>query len=331
MKTILTRVLIAILAATLLMAGAGEKGDYENTLTKPFEIYQAGKKALQEGRYGAAIRSLEAAAKRGVVDAQMDLARLFSEGKVVPADHKRALEYYEQIAQRFQDFDYLLPAKSLIAEAFVKASDYYIKGVPGSNIAPRPEYGLSMLSHAASFFQDPVAQYKLAELYLNGIVVAKNTELGLNWLANAAEKRYAPALALMGDYLWKGEGVPRAPANALAHLAMAVQSPPPEDRTWIDALYLSTLAAADARTVETANRILAKVGVEFRIDPKRDLIDTRPGQQIAAPNGETVIGGEAKTSGEDRRPDAAGTSPAQERTGVPARGFAIDAAPAQGR
>ncbi len=331
MHSRLTRVLIAVLATTLLMAGSGGKGDYQNTTINPVEIYNAGKEALEEGRYGAAVRSLEVAAKHGIVLAHFELARLFSTGHGVPVDHGRAFKHYDAFAKQVQDYDHSHPAKELFAEAFVKAGEYYIAGVPEIHQPPRPDLGFTMLNYAASYFQDRVAQYKIAEFYLNGTIVQQDAQLGLKWLRNAVDKRYPPALALMGDHLWKGEIAPRAPATGLAYLAMAVEAAPSEENRWIRALYTSTLATADVKTIDAANNLLARFGVKFRIDAKRDLLDTVPGQQIAGPGAEKVIAGEAKTSGADKRPVENGVGFVLEGAKREPAGLGINSAPVEGR
>lgn len=327
MRVVFVRVAVALFAGVALMAGTAGKGDLQRPLSNPFEIYKAAKRAASEGRDAAALRSLEAAAKQDILAAQIDLARIYATGKGGPLNHARAFHFYERIARQFADIDPSLPAASVVAEAFLKAALYYKEGIAEIDLKPRPSEAARMLFHGASYFYDPAAQYELALLYLAGVGTERNPKMAVNWLHNAANRRFPPAQALLGDMLWKGKDVRHAPAEGLGMLAIAKGNAAPEDKRWIDALYENALAEADLKTVEATDRFLQKWGPVYSSNQTAVLrILPLASNSEAGRDAEKIVGGEAKTAGQK---DGEAASAAQEdarRPGLPApsSGFGLN-------
>jgi TPR repeat protein len=75
--------------------------------------------------------------------------------------------------------------------------------VVGINMAHRAD-----LLHDADS-DDPAAQYRLAQAYLDGDGITKNPEQAIKWLRLAVAKDFLPAIHRLADLYKSGEGVPR--------------------------------------------------------------------------------------------------------------------------
>ena len=165
-----------------------------------------------------ALPALEYAAKRGVLGAQLKLARIYARARDVPKDDAKAFTYYQQIADQQADISPSSPIAKYVAEAFVALGEYYARrhSRDAARGATR-SYAADLFRHAASYFGNAEAQYRLARLYMNGDGVEKNVGLAVNWLATAAKKQHAASqadarrdsVARPGDEAAAGEG-PRA-------------------------------------------------------------------------------------------------------------------------
>ena len=116
----------------------------------------------------AALPALEYAAKRGVLGAQLKLARAYAAGRDVPKDDAKAFVYFEQIADQQADISPSSPIAKYAAEAFVALGQYYLDGIPAMPLVANPVYAADLFRHAASYFGNAEAQYRLARLYMNG-------------------------------------------------------------------------------------------------------------------------------------------------------------------
>jgi uncharacterized protein len=61
---------------------------------------EAGKQALANGDYAAALKEFLPLAGQGNVDAQVSLGLMYEKGKGVPQDHKEAVRWYRLAAQQ---------------------------------------------------------------------------------------------------------------------------------------------------------------------------------------------------------------------------------------
>jgi TPR repeat protein len=101
-----------------------------------------------------------------------------------------------------------------------------------------------MFLHAATYFGDPEAQYRLGRLFLSGDGGARDPVQAARWLKLAARQDHHLAQAVLGDMLVKGEFVPRQVARGLMYLILGREGAP--DEPWINALYVEALAKASA-------------------------------------------------------------------------------------
>ena len=111
----------------------------------------------------------------------------------------------------------MLPTPSLGA--------YYLKGIPNTEVIADPERARRMFYHAASYFGDPEAQYRLAMLYVDGTGVIRDAKRAVPWLVLAANKGHYKSQAMLGRILFRGEHGIRQPASGLMWLTIACDGP----------------------------------------------------------------------------------------------------------
>jgi TPR repeat protein len=254
--------MIAALAAGLIFipVAVGNAGD-----SPPFvsatDAYRAGIAELKAGHAGAALPALEYAAERGVLGAQLKLARIYGSGNGVNKDSAKAFFFYRQIANQRADISPLSPVSKYVAEAFVALGEYYVEGIPG--MPEDPERAANLFRHAASYFGNADAQYQLARLYLDGDGVEKNVGLAINWLATAAKKQHPEAQAKLGELLWRGnDDVRQRRARGLALIMLAHKNAKAggKEPKWIEELYLEAQGATSAAMRKEAENLLPSLG-----------------------------------------------------------------------
>ena len=239
-------------------ASAGDDPPYASAT----EAYRQGASALKEGMPATAIPALEYAAKRGVLGAQVKLARAYASGRDLPKDDAKAFSYFQQIADQQAEISPRSPVAKYAAEAFVALGQYYFDGVPEMNLSSNPAYAGHLFRHAASYFGNAEAQYRLARLYINGDGVEKNVSLAVNWLATAAKKQHAASQATLGEILWRGEEIRQRRARGLALIILAHENAAASGKEpdWIGALYQEAFGGSDNATRKDAEALLPELG-----------------------------------------------------------------------
>ena len=100
--------------------------------------------------------------------------------------------------------------------------------------------------HAATYFGDADAQYRLGQLYLDDNELGENPLQSARWLSLAARKGHAAAQATLGDLLFNGsEGLEPQPEEGLMWLIVAqrrVAGTP--DEGWINDLVNGAISVA---------------------------------------------------------------------------------------
>jgi len=258
---------IAVVAAAAVAGGALSYGWFgvwrsaENDVTfaSPKEAYNAGATALSENDFETGLPALQYAARHGVFAARLRLARFYAKDGTGHRNDAKALVYYQTLTNQYSDIDRLHPSARFVSEAFLAVARYYREGVPEIGLTPQPRKAAELLRHAASYFRDPRAQFKLGKMYARGHGVAPSRRLAIRWLFKASQKKYAPAQAFLGEMLWQATGDEGAArAQGLALLALAVDNARAEERGDIQARYRQ--AGRDARSgeIERAERLVAK-------------------------------------------------------------------------
>jgi uncharacterized protein len=253
----------ALAALTLLGSGFAASAIETPPYASATAAYRQGIAALKAGDVEGALPALDFAAERGVLGAQLRLARLYAAGEDVAKDDAKAFSYYRQIANQRADISPLSPVSNYVAEAFVALGQYYVQGIEATGLRPNPRRARDLFRHAASIFGNADAQYELARLYLDGAGVEKNVGLAVNWLATAAKKKHPAAQATLGEILWRGEDqVRQRPARGLAliMLAHANAQASGKEPEWIANLYLEALATADPALLKEAQAMTLELG-----------------------------------------------------------------------
>lgn len=196
-----------------------------NQTLSPGEALRTATEQLRAGDKIQALNSLQYAAEHGNNVALWQLGRMYADGDGVKRDHLRAFEYFRKFADSHADDSPLLPRSRFVADAFVALGNYYLNGIANTDVTPNPDRARRMFYHAASYFGDPEAQYRLAMLYVDGLGVAHDAKRAVPWLVLAANKGHYKSQALLGRILFRGEHGIRQPASGLMWLTIACDGP----------------------------------------------------------------------------------------------------------
>ena len=102
----------ALLVLGLSPVRAG--GDDPPPFTSATEAYRQGTSSLKSGQTAASLPALEYAAKRGVLGAQLKLARIYASGRDgVEKDDSKAFVYFQQIADQQADIEPVEPDREI--------------------------------------------------------------------------------------------------------------------------------------------------------------------------------------------------------------------------
>jgi exopolysaccharide production negative regulator len=203
----------------------------------PAEAFRTGAQWLKAGDTAKAVSSLEYAADNGHAIAQWKLGRMYAEGEGVVHDDAKAFEYFRRIADSHADDNPDTREARFVANAFVALGQYYMQGIPNTEVKKDPERAREMFSYAASYFRDPEAQYYLARLYLDGVGAPHDPRTAARWFGLSAHKGLCKAQAMLGAMLFTGDHIPRQAARGLMWLTLAKDSADSNDQTWINGLY----------------------------------------------------------------------------------------------
>lgn len=252
----------ALAAVIILTPAAVGSTDAPPDFKSATEAYRHGVSAMNAGQMDSALPALEYAAGHGVLGAQLKLARLYAKDGAVPKDASKSFRHYQRIADQYADVPASSPIARYVGEAFSALGRHYVRGIEEMPLRPDPAYGAGLLRHAAAYFGDAEAQYQLGRLYLTGSGVEKNPAIAANWLTLAARKQHASAQAVLGEMLWRGDGVGQRQAQGLALLMLAQANTREgnDDAAWIVESYDRTIAIADRVTVQEAEALLPRFG-----------------------------------------------------------------------
>ena len=218
---------------------------------------------LQEGGVpdklvSAKFPELAAAAEKGDLSAEIEIGRRLAQGQGVKKDEGRAALHFQAVIDRLGDIGARDKRGPLAAAAYRFLAQFHLRGVPGTHIAADPAHAFDLLHRAASYFGDPVAQYELAKLHIDGVGVTKNLRVAAQWLLRASQKGYAPAQALLGDMLWHGSGVERVPGQGLGLLAIARRNASAGDKVWVSKMFETARAEALPIEILEANAFIVR-------------------------------------------------------------------------
>ena len=210
------------------------------------------------------VSALEGAADAGQPIALWQLGTMYETGAGVQKDPAKAFGYFSRIANENADAPPSSLDADIVAQSFVKIGDYYMHGVPDAGIPEDASRGQTLLMHAATYFGDADAQFRVGMLYLNAEGFGINPLQGARWLSLAARKGHPGAQARLGEMLVVGNGIEAQPIEGLMWLNIAYRSAlGTNDEGWIRELTEGAMAHADPAQAEAAVRAADTLGSQF--------------------------------------------------------------------
>lgn len=207
---------------------------------------------------------LEEAAAAGDPLAMWRLGIMYESGAGVAKDPVKAFGYFSKIANDNANTGPRSIEADIVAQSFVKIGDYYRVGLPDAGIVPNERQSRDLLFHAASYFGDPQAQYRLGLLLLDD--EDGNALQGARWLSLSAHKGHVEAQAVLGDLLFNGERIQQQQVEGLMWLTLAHDGlRGSQDQLWVSELLnrAVSIASPDQRrqAVEAANSVRAQLNL----------------------------------------------------------------------
>jgi TPR repeat protein len=214
------------------------------------------------------ISALESDAEAGRPLALWQLGSMYEHGEGVNKDPVKAFDYYSQIAIQHADAAPKGLEADIVARSFVKLGDYFREGAPEVGLKQDPNESHRMLMHAASYFGDAEAQYRVGLLYQQDDGLGVSPMLSARWLQAAANKGHCLAQAGLGDLLFNGmESYPPRPAEGLMWLNVAHETClGTSDQAAADEMLNRALSIASPEDREAAHAMANmsyEVGIEF--------------------------------------------------------------------
>ncbi|HEV7278356.1 MAG TPA: tetratricopeptide repeat protein [Devosiaceae bacterium] len=191
------------------------------------------------------VLALEDAAETGQPTALWQLGLMYENGEGVQKDPAKAFSYFSQIADEHADTRPEGMEADIVGRSFVKIGEYYRAGLPEAGIPKDEAYSNKLLMHAASYFGDADAQYRVGRLYLEDGELGGNPLQGARWLSLAARKGHVRAQAQLGDILFNGKGIEANAVQGLMWLTVASRrSAGSADEAWVQGLLQDAMSVA---------------------------------------------------------------------------------------
>ncbi|MGN6101668.1 MAG: hypothetical protein ACTHOR_11015, partial [Devosia sp.] len=207
--------------------------------------------------------ALESAAAAGQPMALWRLGTMYENGDGVQKDDVKAFGYFSQIANDHADAAPRGLDSDIVAQSFVKMGDYYRHGLPDAGIGKDPDKAEQLILHAATYFGNADAQYRVGEIYINS-PTDPNPLQGARWLSLAAHKGHVAAQAKLGDLLFNGAGIKAQPVEGLMWLSIAHdRSAGTPDEGWIGELLTRDMSVATPEQREEATKMANAVEPQF--------------------------------------------------------------------
>ncbi|MGA7328594.1 MAG: tetratricopeptide repeat protein [Rhodomicrobium sp.] len=243
----------------------------------------AQQRALAEKMVSLKFGDLAQAAAAGDLPSRIEIGRRLALGQGVKKDEGEAVLYFQGVINQFGEINARDKRGPLVATALRYMAWFHLTGVAEANLPSNPAYAFSLLHHAASYFGDPAAQYELAKLLINGEGVAKNSRAGAQWLLTSSRKGYIPAQALLGQLLWRGDGIKRVPGDGLGLLAIARRNASPDDKGWVTKMFEAARSEALPIEILEANAFIVQEASVSHFGPVNDsLISSNSGSPVRA-------------------------------------------------
>ncbi len=210
------------------------------------------------------IAALEDAALAGQPMALYQLGLMYEAGEGVERDPVKAFGYFSQIADEHADAAPKGVESDIVAQSFLKVGEYYRTGLPEAGIPKNEDYSNKLIMHAASYFGDADAQFKVGEMYLDDTELGDNPLQSARWLNLAARKGHAGAQAKLGDMLFNGLGLEADRVEGLMWLTVASRRAAGTiDESWINELLNNAMSIATPEQRQMAVQQADTLGSRF--------------------------------------------------------------------
>jgi len=210
------------------------------------------------------VTALEDAAEAGEPMALWQLGLMYESGEGVMQDRAKAFSYFSQIADEHADAAPKGLEADIVAQSFVKVGEYYREGLPAAGIPKDEDYSNKLMMHAASYFGDADAQYRVGKLYLDEKELGDNPLQSARWLSLAARKGHVGAQAQLGEMLFNGEGIGAQPIEGLMWLTVANRRAAGTiDEKWVKDLLNGAMSVATADQRVEAMKLADSLGSRF--------------------------------------------------------------------
>jgi len=214
---------------------------------------------------GELIAALQNAADAGQPMAMWQLGTMYENGEGVARDPVKAFGYFAQIANQHADAAPKGVEADIVARSFVKVGDYYKQGLPDAGIPADANRSHALLLHAASYFGDADAQYRVGLLYMQEEEMGVNPLQSARWFSLAARKGHCPAQAQLGDLLFNGvEGIEAQPVEGLMWLTISHQRcSGTADAGWVDEKLNHAISLSTDDEQAEANALAQSIAPQF--------------------------------------------------------------------
>ncbi len=290
-------VLFSVAAIGLTAVHISLERKAERAKARAAEIVAVQNGWLPNAMLSVKFKDLAAVADTGDLAANVEMGRRLALGHGVNKNEGQAARYFEAVIGKFGNVSAHDKRAPQVATAFRYLAHFHKSGVPEAKIAADPKFAFSLLHHAASYLADPIAQFELAKLLINGDGVGRNTHAGAQWLLNASRKGYAPAQALLGQLLWRGEGIKRVPGDGLGLLAIARHNASPDDKPWVSKMFETARAEALPIEILEANAFIVQEANSTHFGMANDSLisgETAPSKPDAASKQSSLIEGSSQ-------------------------------------
>lgn len=242
---------------TLALVPAAEARDLSYKSTR--EAYEQGLGAYKSGYYEIAIPAFEyVIAKNDAQNrffAEFYLGRILADNAGSQTDHAKAYMFFQRIADENADIDPDdLKKAPFVAKSLTAVAIYVRDGLPEIALKPDEQRAIEYLRHAATFFNEPDAQFELAKIFIGS---EADRPTGLHYLQKLSKEGHPGAQAVLADLLARGRYIKQDHAQALGLIKVAVENAGASERIWIEDIYQNIYCGSPKDAREASKGLVA--------------------------------------------------------------------------
>lgn len=228
---------------------------YKNTR----EAFEQGLGAYRAGFYEIAIPAFEYVIAKNDPQqrffAEFYLGRMLADNTGTQTDHAKAYIFFQKLADENADIDPDdLKKAPFVAKALTAVALYVRDGLPEIALKADEQRAVEYLRHAATFFNEPDAQFELAKMF-----IASETDrpTAMHYLQKLSKQNHAGAQAVLADLFARGKYVKQDTTQALGLIKLAVENATPSERLWIEDIYQHIYCGSTKDTRDKSKALVA--------------------------------------------------------------------------